>query len=484
MPEIMDVSAPRKNIIAWQITILIMSICYLPNLFTRGMFVDGVTYASIGRNLALGYGSFWKPFYIHSFYPVFYEHPPLVFYMISIFFRAFGDFFWVERIYSLCTFIFSTYLIHRIWIDIVDKPDRSLSWLPVLLWSITPIISWSYSNNMLENTMGVFCLLATWQCVLFLQNRVQKWRLVLVVLFIFAGIFSKGPIALFPIAIPVIFYFVYFERKNRIDYIYTIAITAALVFLFGIVNLSPDAHSFLINYLHSQILASLNGQREQVESHFHLLYPLFLHLLPMMGLYIIAFIGYKFKILERRPGSNRQAVLFLIIGLSASLPIMISIKQSEYYLVPSIPYFGLGIALLLKNYQAQRFKKDINRLTFRISLICLSSGLIGLIFISISSYGKICREENLINISGSVSKTVPAGSTIKICEGLNTDWGLRANLQRYGLYDISIDGPEKYYISGKSCGQNSSLKYLKTQNFGEFTFCSQDVIKFQNFGKK
>lgn len=43
------------------------------------MFVDGVTYAAIARNLAQGNGSFWSPFYTATLYPQFFEHPPLGF---------------------------------------------------------------------------------------------------------------------------------------------------------------------------------------------------------------------------------------------------------------------------------------------------------------------------------------------------------------------------------------------------------------------
>ena len=41
----------------------------VPRLVQRGMFVDGVTYSSMARNLAEGRGHFWAPYYTATIYP-------------------------------------------------------------------------------------------------------------------------------------------------------------------------------------------------------------------------------------------------------------------------------------------------------------------------------------------------------------------------------------------------------------------------------
>lgn len=79
----------------------------------------------------------------------------------SIFFRIFGDHLFVDRLYSLLTAIVQAILIIQLWKFIFKGQDKlsKFSWLPMLLWIIIPVVSWSYSNNMLENTMGIFdCL--------------------------------------------------------------------------------------------------------------------------------------------------------------------------------------------------------------------------------------------------------------------------------------------------------------------------------------
>ena len=61
--------------LAGSIALLVM----LPELVTKGMYVDGQLYATISRNMAEGLGSLWSPYATATLFPEFYEHPPLAF---------------------------------------------------------------------------------------------------------------------------------------------------------------------------------------------------------------------------------------------------------------------------------------------------------------------------------------------------------------------------------------------------------------------
>ena len=50
------------------LTFAVCAAATVPRVTHRGMFVDGVTYASIARNLAEGHGSFWSPSYTATLY--------------------------------------------------------------------------------------------------------------------------------------------------------------------------------------------------------------------------------------------------------------------------------------------------------------------------------------------------------------------------------------------------------------------------------
>ena len=162
------------------LTFAVLALAILPRLAHRGMFVDGVTYASIARNLAQGQGSFWSPFYTATIYPQFHEHPPLGFWLQSLWFRVLGDHLFVERLYAVTIGLATAVLLAAIYrqlhidaateaspadrhadrpgrLDGMPVPARSQSsvdrsppaaggeapdWLPVILWIAAPVVSW------------------------------------------------------------------------------------------------------------------------------------------------------------------------------------------------------------------------------------------------------------------------------------------------------------------------------------------------------
>ena len=71
-------------------------------LFQNGMFVDGILYATVSRNLALGDGTFWDPFVSKTFMQHFHEQPPLVFWLQALLFKLDSHSIYPERIYSFC----------------------------------------------------------------------------------------------------------------------------------------------------------------------------------------------------------------------------------------------------------------------------------------------------------------------------------------------------------------------------------------------
>src|SRR6478735_996055 len=84
----------------WAFVLMIAGFFIFPYLLHEGMFFDGMTYSAVGRNLYLGYGTFWKPYYNQMFDP-FYTHLPLVFGLLSKFYAIFGDNLYTPKIYNL-----------------------------------------------------------------------------------------------------------------------------------------------------------------------------------------------------------------------------------------------------------------------------------------------------------------------------------------------------------------------------------------------
>ena len=111
-----------------------------------GMFLDGVTYAAIARNLSEGIGTFWFPSYTSTLLPVFHDDPPLAFGLQGVASAIIGDHVAVERVYSILMGALVALLMVLIWRSTVR--DSAYDWLPVVFWLLPEGATWSVANNM------------------------------------------------------------------------------------------------------------------------------------------------------------------------------------------------------------------------------------------------------------------------------------------------------------------------------------------------
>src|SRR5262245_28576911 len=180
----------------------------LPRMLSYGMFMDGVVYASIARNMAENYGSFWHPYYTETVYPIFYEHPPLGFWLQSWAYRLGGDSVYVEAWWGFGVGTLILLVLAGIW-RCLRPQGYALAgaWFPSVLFIVTPMTSWALGNNMLETTMVFFILLSVLLCLISLKNPTVCFSCLygmLSGLSMFCAILIKGPVALFPLAVPLL----------------------------------------------------------------------------------------------------------------------------------------------------------------------------------------------------------------------------------------------------------------------------------------
>ncbi|MGB3132819.1 MAG: hypothetical protein WBB26_14180, partial [Saprospiraceae bacterium] len=124
-------------------------------------------------------------------------------------------------------------------------------------------------------------------------------------------------------------------------------------------------------------------------------------------------------------------LLFFLIALSASIPLMISLKQRKFYLIPSIPFYALSIGFLLHQAILVQLNK-LPEISFKI-IKYLSYSLIGFIFVySIFSFGNYARDKEILKDIQQLSKHIPEGSILTTSQELFTDWALIAYLSRFG----------------------------------------------------
>jgi 4-amino-4-deoxy-L-arabinose transferase-like glycosyltransferase len=326
----------------------------LPRMLSYGMFIDGVTYASIARNMAENYGSFWQPYYTATVYPTFYEHPPLGFWLQSWAYRLCGDSLYVEAWWGFCVGTLILLVLAGIWRCLTPQGYALAgAWFPIMLFIVTPMTSWALANNMLENTMTFFILLSVLLCLLSLKNPTIFFSClygILSGLSMFGAILIKGPVALFPLAVP--FISMLHDAKKIIKVSTTaiiLLITLIVSFSFMLSTNTASLH-FFRRYVSRQVLASITGAPETSASRFAVLTVVGREsLVPLLVGGTLAAAIYR---LRRTAISSIHSRLFMYslgIALAGSLPILVSVKQKRWYAFPSLPFYAMAIAVVFND---------------------------------------------------------------------------------------------------------------------------------------
>ena len=448
-----------ESLILWTITSSVFFILVVTPLLQDGMFVDGVVSSSVARNLAIGHGSFWSPVYLGDISggPVFNDQLPLTFGIQSFFFRVFGDHLFVERMYSFLTCILSAFFIIRLW-KLIYRSETGISgraWLPLLLWIITPIVAWSFHNNMLENTVAVFDIAA----IYFLFRGLETGRKILLQITVAgvlttAAFLSKGPVGLFPLGAIVIYQICFRKFTGRKTFYYSLILWMVPTFISVLLfYVNGEAFHFVRQYFDQQVLRSIEGHRESVQSRFFILIRLCTELIPIAILLItIRCISiYKKMKAEQVPRRLRTSTFFFVIALSGALPICISLKQSGYYLVPSLAFFAMASGILIAgDIQALIKKLNLNSKSPSSAVVLLISLLAVTIFVGIGILEKPGRYSAGLQDVYSIGKMIPANSVVSICAEQGDDWGFFSYLMRYDLITVDSKVPHDYLILKKN----------------------------------
>jgi 4-amino-4-deoxy-L-arabinose transferase-like glycosyltransferase len=413
--------------------VFLMIVC--KDIFSNGMFLDGIIYSTVSKNLADGIGTFWNPHFTSTCLSEFHEHPPLAFGIQSVFYKLLGESRFIERLYSLLTVVIVGCIILKIWKTLGYK----YGWLPILLWLITPTVFWASYSNLLENTLTVFTSLSV---LFYLINQENKNSI-----FIFLsgftlalGFLTKGFVAFFPWTFPFLLWLFIKQKsigKMLSDSILIIVFT--IVPLVLLILLVPDARLSLHKYIDNQVIGSLRNV-VTVDSRLNILKILFSELVPAAGLCILLLIWGLIKrystILLKE--NIKKALAFASVGLTGVIPIMISMKQSGFYIIPAYPFFAIGISILLYplidtiinkiDYDSRGF------LCFKFIAYGLFFTAILLSFIFSDQYNR--DKEKIADIKA-ILPGINKGAIINISPDMYSDWYLHAYFGRFK--NISLD---------------------------------------------
>ncbi|MDS7594960.1 glycosyltransferase family 39 protein [Agrobacterium tumefaciens] len=434
------------------------------------MFFDGGIYAVLARNLAEGRGSAWSPYFSEALFPVFAEHPPLMFWLQAIGFAVFGDSVAVEKGFSLLIFVIAAALLLQIWVRLNKQDTMVQRAFPIalMLTLIAGRVNWGFANGLLDNLLAVFTATAVLVLVIAYDRPAPMLcgkRLALVAaagLAICLSLMTKGLVGLFPLATPAIYWLV-FRRPAFLTMVFDTLIILLVIALFAALLYSFDASREAVQrYATAQLFSSLSGARGHYGGGLYT----FRKILGINGysLAVVAIaalaawrLGLGKSESEMRRLRLKRAAFLVIVGLSASLPIGLSPRVSNFYFNTSLLFYSAGFAILatpvIMDGLSRLRERDAKILRFG-SLFILAAS-IAAVALNIGRLGNDARTiEQATAIEAFVcADKVDCRPSISACEEAWQDWALHTYMQRF--YKVSIakiaDVQAEFVIADKKC---------------------------------
>lgn len=439
-------------------------------LVTQQMRGDGVIYAGIAKNLSLGFGSIWKPYFTQTVYPEFYEHPSLALYIQSLFFNALGQSFLIERLYCFVIILIQLSVLYY-WIkrNVVNSQFSVL----LLLWVLIPL-NHRLCDNFLEGTLSVFTTFATLLlCIQFKSRPALLLQYVASAIAIAIAFFCNGLQAFFPLAVPIVKKLVDSPRTLTKAIKETSILTGLVaVFITSVFLLFPDSLNNMKQYFNQQLLPATLGQRDLSYTGIKHLYILLLYFKAYILVSAFAFlcIYTAAKIANQNPLrlfkamiNHKNVKLFLILSLVAALPVGISHRQRSNYIIQSAPFFTLAMMYLchealntIVNYCKNHSRLYQSILSGTTILFILSLFIVAIYPFKHQENALMADIKYLINY-------LPQNEVINASPQIYNNWIAAIYLNRYSM--VSIDNPDKkslhtYYISFKNESIPSNYQLL------------------------
>jgi hypothetical protein len=242
--------------------------------------------------------------------------------------------------------------------------------------------------------------------------------------------------------------------------------------LFLLYFFSEAAFQNLDKYLNIQVVESLKNV-ETVSSRFFILRYFFAEMiLPTALLLLVLLISYaKRRKFDIDTDKKRLFYTFFLTGLCGVLPIMVSMKQSGFYILPTFPIFALSFSFLLERVVGKWMTQLNNFQSFyRVSWVLASTVFIMAVFMNLRVFGEVGRDADKLQDVHHIAAQIQDEKVVGVPKALWIDWSLQAYFHRY--YGIALDGNQEhrhlYYIfDGNQLPEHLNLERIseKTLNY-------------------
>lgn len=392
------------------------------SLTTTGMFMDGLIYSNISANMADGVGSFWHPVYTATHHPDFYEHPPLALGLLALFYKVLGTHIWVTKLYMALTMLLCAWFTVRLWVRLGGK--RENGWIPLLLWTLMPTVTHFAFQGMLENTMVLFDLGAI---LLLLHSKRKALNGLLAGLLLAAAFMSKGFTGLFPLVLPLL---VWFFDRNKGFFVQTLCMLSGLLLPLAIIALAvPEAREYFSNYMQHQVMAGYS----QGEVHRWQIVIYFLRS-TAIAIGVVLLVAIVNKGVGQKPTRVHWAMWVLVA--CAVLPMMVSTRQREFYLLTAMPMVAVLLALLIEEPVARWIKPNMLLKYIALAL------LLGAVVLNIVRFGTEGRDVQLQRDLEVIAPQLERGEMVTVPTPLYFDYSLQGYY--YRECRVSLDDQHRH----------------------------------------
>ena len=138
--------------------------------------------------------------------------------------------------------------------------------------------------------------------------------------------------------------------------------------------------------------------------------------------------------------------IFLLIGLSGVLPIMVSVKQRDFYMLAALPFFALALGHLtfgMMDGLTQRITPRLQKWTTIGASCVLLAGLA----LNLCHIGKYGRDEAFLKEMKTFLNDIPENEVVAIAPEDFSQWTWHAYFMRYGKVSLDDQQPHQHHFS-------------------------------------
>jgi hypothetical protein len=388
-----------------------------PYWLQDGMFMDGQIYAAVAQNLADGLGTFWAPVYQPSSPVPYSEQLPLFAGMESLLFRVLGASVWTERVFMALAWIATAAgigALQRRWWP--ERGSDSALWV-VALWSSAPLVGWGMGNHVQEMWMAPFTL---WAVVAMSHTR---WLWVGGVLTVAAALF-KGPQGLFPLVWLPLLGGLGLVPRTEVVRRFGIVLATVLALAVGL-WFWDDAREAILRNAGNRLVRTFTQDRAiTTADRMWLLGPMLGQWVVLLGsALVVAWVRFGLF----RATLDRRAFAMLALGLCASLPLMVTQEQRDFYLITSLGFVALGLGNALGG------TKVVRRPRFAVAV-----GVIAMVGLSSMPWRRVERDAELRASLAMFKEEFAPRSAFNAAPELRLNHELAAYAMRHYRWEVDL----------------------------------------------